>query len=75
LRCASPLGWASVQALSRQNRILGVLAAVEAGFALSYFTSGRWVNGIFLTVAVAFLVAVYLRRERKQKRRDGGRRY
>jgi len=64
-----------VQALSPQNRILGVVAAVEAGFALWYFTSGRWANGTFFTIAVAALIAVYLHRARNTKRRDGGRRY
>ena len=61
--------------LSLQNRVLSVVGAVEAGVALWYFTSGHWVNGIFLTIAVAFLVAVYLRRERKTKGQGGGRRY
>ena len=63
-----------MRALSPQNRILGVVAAVEAGFALSYFTNGRWLSGTFAMIAVAFLVAVYLRRERKVKG-SGGRRY
>jgi len=71
----SRLVCSSVQALSPQNRILGVLGAVEAGFALWYFTSGHWVNGSFLAIAVAFLVAVYIRRERKVKGKGGGRRY
>lgn len=64
-----------MQSLSPQNRILGVVAAVEAGFALWYFTSGRWASGIFFTIAVAFLVTVYFHRERKVKGRGGGRRY
>src|SRR5581483_2533134 len=71
----SRLGWASVQTLSPQNRILGVLGAVEAGVALWYFTNGRWVSGIIFTIAIAYLVAVYLRRERKVKGHGGGRRY
>jgi hypothetical protein len=64
-----------MQTLSPQNRILSVIAAVEAGIALWYFTSGHWVNGIFLTIAVAFLVAVYLHRERMVKGQGGRRRY
>ena len=64
-----------MHALSPHNRILSVVGAVEAGIALRYFTSGHWVNGIFLTIAVAFLVAVYIRRELKLKGQGGGRRY
>jgi predicted outer membrane lipoprotein len=64
-----------VQTLSPQNRILSVIGAVEAGVALWYFTSGHWVNGIFLAIAVAFLIAVYLHRERKVKGQGGRRRY
>ncbi len=64
-----------MQTLSPQNRILGVLGAVEAGVALWYFTNGRWVSGIIFTIAIAYLVAVYLRRERKVKGHGGGRRY
>lgn len=64
-----------MQALSPRNRILGVVGAVEAGIALWYFTNGRWANGIVLAIALAFLIAVYLRRERKVKGRGGGRRY
>lgn len=71
----SRLGWTSVQTLSPRNRILGVVAAVEAGFALWFFTSGRWPTGIIFTIAVAGLLAVFLRRERNAKRRGGGRRY
>ena len=64
-----------MQALPSRNRVLGVVAAVEAGFALSYFTNGHWASGIIFTTAVAGLVAVYLHRQRKVKGRDGGRRY
>ena len=64
-----------MHALSRQNQILGVLGAVEAGIALWYFTTGRWLNGIFYVLAVTFLVSVYLRRLRKPKGPDAGRRY
>jgi hypothetical protein len=64
-----------VQTLSPQNRILSVIGAVEAGVALWYFTSGHWVNGIFLAIAIAFLLAVYLHRERKVKGQGGRRRY
>lgn len=64
-----------MQTLSPQNRILSVIGAVEAGIALWYFTSGHWVNGIFLAIAVAFLIAVYLHRERKVKGQGGRRRY
>ena len=58
-----------------QNRILGLVGAVEAGIALWYLTNGHWINATLYLVAVAFLVGVYLRRERKLKGRDGGRRY
>jgi hypothetical protein len=54
-----------MQTLSPRNRILSVIGAVEAGVAVWYFTSGYWVNGIIVAIAVAFLFAVYLRRERK----------
>ncbi len=64
-----------MQALSRQNQVIGLVAAVEAGVGLWYFTNGHWVNGLFYVFAVAFLVTVYIRRERKLKGRDGGRRY
>jgi hypothetical protein len=64
-----------VQALSTQNRVIGLIGAVETGVGLWYFTNGHWVNGIFYVIAVAFLIAVYLRRERKSKGKDGGRRY
>ena len=64
-----------VRTLSPHNRVLSIVGAVESGIALWYFTSGHWVNGIFLAIAVAFLVAVYLRRERKVKGQGGGRRY
>jgi hypothetical protein len=64
-----------VQTLSPQNRILGLLGAVEAGIALWYFTNGHWVNGTFLAIGVAFLIAVYFRRERKVKGQGGRRRY
>ncbi len=55
--------------------MLGVVGAVEAGIALWCFTNGRWVNGVFFAIAIAFLIAVYLRRERRVKGPDGGRRY
>ncbi len=58
-----------------QNRILGLVGAVEAGIAFWYLTNGHWINASLYLVAVAFLVAVYVRRERKSKQRDGGRRY
>jgi hypothetical protein len=64
-----------VQTLSPQNRILGLVGAVEAGFALWYFTNGHWVTGILVTLAVGFLIAVYFHRERKVKQRGGKRRY
>jgi predicted outer membrane lipoprotein len=64
-----------MQTLSPRNRILSVIGAVEAGIALWYFTSGHWVNGIILAIAVAFLIAVYLHRERKGKGQSGRRRY
>jgi membrane protein YdbS with pleckstrin-like domain len=55
--------------------LLGLIGAVEAGVGLWYFTNGHWVNGLFYVFAVAFLITVYIRRERKLKGRDGGRRY
>jgi len=55
--------------------MLGLIGAVETGVALWYFTSGHWVNGIFLTIAVGFLVGVYIRRERKLKGQGRGRRW
>jgi hypothetical protein len=64
-----------VQTLSPQNRILSIVGAVQSGVALWYFTNGRWINGIFLTIAVVFLAAVYFHRERKVKGQGGGRRY
>ena len=64
-----------MQALSIQNRVLGIVGAVESGVGLWYFTNGHWVNGSFYAVTVAFLASVYLRREWKSKRQDGGRRY
>jgi len=64
-----------VQTLSPRNRILGIVGAVEAGIALWYFTNGHWVNGIFLTIAVAFLIVLYFQRERKVKGQGGRRRY
>ncbi len=64
-----------MQALSIQNRVIGLIGAVEVGVGLWYFTNGHWVNGIFYAIAVAFLISVYVRRERKLKGRDGGRRY
>jgi len=54
---------------------LGIVGAVESGIALWYLTNGHWLTGIFYVVAVAFLVFVYLHREKQLKRRDGGRRY
>jgi hypothetical protein len=64
-----------VQAFSAQSRVLPLIGAVEAGVGLWYFTSGHWLTGIFYAVALAFLIAVCIRRERKLKTPDGGRRY
>lgn len=64
-----------MQALSVQSRVIPLVGAVEAGVGLWYFTNGHWLNGIFFVIAVAFLIAVYVRRERKLKGQDGGRRY
>jgi membrane protein YdbS with pleckstrin-like domain len=64
-----------VQALSPQNRILGLVGAVEAGIALWYFTNGHWVTGSLVATTVVFLIAVYFHRERKVKQRGGRRRY
>jgi hypothetical protein len=63
-----------VQALSVQSRVIGLIGAVEAGVGLWYFTNGHWLSGIFYAVGVAFLISVYVRRERKLKGRDGRRR-
>jgi hypothetical protein len=64
-----------VQALSPQNRLLGVVGAVESGIGLWYFTNGHIVSGIACTIGVAFLAFVYVNRQRKLKREQGGRRY
>jgi hypothetical protein len=64
-----------VQALSAQNRVLGLIGAVEAGVGLWYLTNGHWINGIFYMLGVAFLTSVYIRRERKLKGPRSGRRY
>jgi hypothetical protein len=55
--------------------VIGLIGAVEAGVGLWYFTNGHWLTGIFYVIAVAFLIAVYVRRERKLKGPDRGRRY
>jgi hypothetical protein len=55
--------------------VIPLVGAVEAGVGLWYFTSGRWLTGIFYVIALSFLIVVYIRRERKLKRPDGGRRY
>ena len=64
-----------MQALPTQNRVIGLIGAVEAGVALWYFTNGHWANGVFCAIAVAFLISVYVRRQRKLKGPDGRRRY
>ena len=64
-----------MRALSTQSRVIGLIGAVEAGVGLWYFTNGHWVNGIFYAIALAFLISVYIRRERKLKGLGGGRRY
>jgi len=64
-----------VRALSPQNRLIGIVGAVESDIGLWYFTNGHWANGLFSAVAAGFLVVVYLRRERRLKRQSGGRRY
>jgi len=64
-----------VQALSLQNRVLGLVGALETGTGLWYFTNGHWLNGSFYAAAVALLVGIYVSRERKSKRQGGGRRY
>jgi hypothetical protein len=56
-----------------QQRVTGIVGAVEAGVALWYFTNGHWLNGIFYAVALAFLIFLYVRR--KSKSSTGGRRY
>jgi hypothetical protein len=55
--------------------VIPLIGAVEAGVGLWYFTNGHWLTGIFYAIAVAFLIVAYLRRERKLKAPDGGRRY
>ena len=62
-----------LQALSMQNRVMGIVGAVEAGVALWYFTNGHWLNGIFYAVALAFLIFLYV--QRRSKSSTGGRRY
>jgi hypothetical protein len=64
-----------VQALSMRSRVIGLLGVVEAGVGLWYFTNGHWVNGIFYVIAVGLLISVYIRRERRLKASNGGRRY
>lgn len=61
-------------ALSMQSRVIGLIGAVEAGVGLWYFTNGHWRSGIFFVIAVAFLISVYVRRERKLKGPDGRKR-
>lgn len=55
--------------------MIGLVGAVEAGVGLWYLTNGHWLNGTFYVIAVGFLISVYVRRERKLKGQDGGRRY
>ena len=55
--------------------MIGLIGAVDAGVGLWYFTNGHWLNGIFYVIAVAFLISVYIRRERKLKGPGGARRY
>ncbi len=57
------------------HRLLGLVAAVEAGVAVWCFTNGRWINGLVYTIGVAILGGVYVRAERKPKAQDGRRRY
>jgi hypothetical protein len=64
-----------VQTLSAHSRVIGLVGAVEAGVGLWYFTNGHVLNGTFCVIAVGFLISVYVRRERKLKGQDGGRRY
>ena len=64
-----------MQALPPKSRVLPVIGAVEAGVGLWYFTNGHWLTGFFYTIAVSFLIAAYVRRDRRLKRQDGGRRY
>jgi len=55
--------------------VIGLIGAVETGVGLWYFTNGHWVNGSFYAITVAFLASVYVRRQNKLRRQDGGRRY
>jgi hypothetical protein len=54
---------------------MAIIGAVEAGVGLWYFTNGHWINGIFYVLAAAFLISVYVRRERKLRGPGSGRRY
>jgi hypothetical protein len=60
---------------SLQLRVLGIAGAVEAGIGAWYFTSGKWASGIFYLLAVGFLAAVYIRKQRQLRGKDTGRRY
>ncbi len=60
---------------SLQLRVLGIAGAVEAGIGAWYFTSGKWAGGIFYLLAVGFLAAVYIRKQRQLRGKDTGRRY
>jgi hypothetical protein len=55
--------------------MIGLIGAVEAGVGLWYFTNGHWINGTFYMIGVAFLISVYVRRERRLKGPGSGRRY
>jgi hypothetical protein len=46
-----------------QNRLIGIVGAVEAGVALWYFTNGHWLDGTFYAVALAFLVFLCVQRK------------
>jgi hypothetical protein len=50
------------------DRIVGVIGAVGAGIGLWRFTSGAWIEGIALSLAVAAVAAFYLVRGRRRPR-------
>jgi hypothetical protein len=54
--------------------VIGLIGAVEAGVGLWYFTNGHWLGGIFYAIALAVMIALYVRRERKLKGPDGRKR-
>lgn len=58
-----------------QNRVIGVLAAIQAGTGAWYFQHERWTSGILDFAVVAFLALVYVLAQRRKRKSHGGRRY